>query len=78
MAAGLTDEQEVRAEFGDEATEGLAAIQIVAEQNRPVGQQSGDVGGQPALGSVALAILLALLFGQLGPVGGGLVLGLDE
>ena len=78
MAAGLTDEEEVRAEVGDECAEGLAAVQIVAEQDRPVGEQSGDVGGQPALGGVALAILLALLLGQVGPVGGGVVLGLDE
>ena len=71
MAAGLTDEEEIRAEVGDECAEGLAAVQIVAEQDRPVGAQSGAVGGQPALGSVALAILLALVFGQVGPVGGG-------
>ena len=58
--------------------EGLAAVQIVAEQDRPVGAQVGDVGGQPALGSVALAILLALVLGPVGPVGGGVVLGLDE
>ena len=78
VAAGLTDEEEVRAELGDEGAEGLAAVQIVAEQDRPVGEQSGDVGGQPALGSVALAILLALVFGPVGPVGGGVVLGLHE
>ena len=78
MAARLTDEEEVRAEGGDEGAEGLAAVQIVAEQDRPVGEQSGDVGGQPALGSVALAILFALVFGQVGPVRGGVVLGLDE
>ncbi len=38
-AAGFTDEQEVRAEVGEEGAEGLAAVQIVAEQGRPVGQQ---------------------------------------
>ena len=36
------------------------------------------MGGQPALGGVAFAVLLALVFGQqVGPVG-GVVLGLDE
>ena len=64
VAAGLTDEEEVRAEAGDEFAEGLAALQVIAEQDRPVGGQCGDVGGQPALGGVAFAVLLALAFGQ--------------
>ena len=78
VAAGLTDEEEVRAEAGDEFAEGLAAVQVIAEQDRPVGEQCGDVGGQPALGGVAFAALLALALGQVGLVGRRVVLGLDE
>ncbi len=47
-AAGFTDEQEVRAEVGDEGAEGLAAVQIVAEPDRPVGQQ--EFAGRHNLG----------------------------
>ena len=56
----------------------LAAVQVVAEEDRPVGPQLVDVGRQPALGGVALAVLLALILGQFGPLGGGVLLGLDE
>ena len=78
VGTGLADEDEVRPEVVDELAEGLAAVQVVAEEDRPVGPQLVDVGRQPALGGVALAVLLALILGQFGPLGGGVLLGLDE
>ena len=78
VGTGLADEDEVRPEVVDELAEALAAVQVVAEEDRPVGPQLVDVGRQPALGGVALAVLLALILGQFGPLGGGVLLGLDE
>ncbi len=78
VGTGLADEDEVRPEVVDELAEGLAAVQVVAEEDRPVGPQLVDVGRQPALGGVALAVLVALILGQFGPLGGGVLLGLDE
>ena len=78
MGAGLADENEVGPEVRDQAAQGLAAVQVVAEEDRPVGAQLVAVGGQPALGGVALAVLLALLLGQVRLVRGRVLLGLDE
>ena len=75
MRAGLTDEEEVGFEVADELAEGLAAVQVVAEENGPEGAQFVDVGGQPALGGVAFAVLLAFFVGA---VVVGVVLGLDK
>ena len=66
----LTDEKEVRSEVEDPPAQGLAEVQVVAEEDRPIGAQFVDVGGQPAFGGVALAVLLALFLGQFGPLGG--------
>ena len=78
VGTGLTDEEEVRSEVADQSAQGLAAVQVVAEEDGPVGLQLVDVGRQPALGGVALAVLLAAFLGQFGPLGGGVLLGLDE
>ena len=78
MITGLADEKEVRPEVEDQSAQGLAAVQVVAEEDRPVGAQLVAVGGQPALGGVALAVLLALLLGQTRLVRGRVLLGLDE
>ena len=58
VGTGLADEDEVRPEVVDELAEGLAAVQVVAEEDRPVGPQLVDVGRQPALGGVALAVVV--------------------
>ena len=55
--------------------EGLAAVQVVAEEDGPEGAQWVDGGGQPAFGGVAFAVLLAFFVGA---VVVGVVLGLDE
>ena len=61
VRVGLTDEEEVGFEVADELAEGLAAVQVVAEEDGPEGAQFVAVGGQPALGGVAFAVLLAVL-----------------
>ena len=78
MGTGLADEQEVRPEVENQPAQGLAAVQVVAEKDRPVGAQLDDMLGQPALGGVALAVLLALCLGQLRPVRRRIPLWLDE
>ena len=61
----LGGEQEVAACCPDGLGDRLAGEQVVTEINRPQVLQAPAVGGQPALGGVALAVLL------LGPVLGG-------
>ena len=58
--------------------DGLAAVQVVAEQDRAVGAQLFAMIVQPALGGIALAVLLAGLLGQFRPAGGRVLLRLDE
>ncbi len=65
VGTGLTDEEEVHLKIENQPTQGLAAVQVVAEKDRPVGTKLVDVGGRPARGGVALAVLLALFLGQL-------------
>ena len=78
MTVGFTDEEEVRAAVEDALADRLAAVQVVPEEDRLAGEQSGQVGVQPALGGVALAALLALLLGQVRLAGRRVVLGLDK
>ena len=37
VGTGLTDEQEVRPELADQLAQGLAAVQVIAEKDWPVG-----------------------------------------
>ena len=74
VRVGLPDEEEVGFEVADELAEGLAAVQVVAEEDGPEGAQFVAVGGQPALGGVAFAVLLAFFVGAAVV---GVVLGLD-
>lgn len=57
---------------------GLEAEEIIVEDERSIGEQCGDAGGQPALGGFALAIPFAPLLGNLGAASGRILLGLDR
>ena len=78
VGAGLAHEDEVCPGVQHEAAEGLAAVQVVAQKDRSIGAQLGAVGGDPALGSVALAVLLAHRLSQFRLARGGVLLGLHE
>ena len=78
VGTGLTDEQDVRAEVQDRSAQGLAAVQVFVELDRPIRAKLVHVGGQPTLGGVALALLHALLLGELGLVRRRVLLQLDE
>ena len=52
VAAGLTDEEEVRAEAGNEFAEGPAAVQGIGEQDRPVGGSAGMWTGSQRLAAL--------------------------
>ena len=58
--------------------DGLAAVQVVAQEDRAVGAQLVAMVGDPTLGGVAFAVLLADLLGEFRPAGGRVLLRLHE
>ena len=78
VRVGFADEEEVGSEIENEAAEGLAAVQVVAQDDRALGAQLGEMAGQPALGGVAFTVLFLDLLGEFGAAGGRVLLGLDE
>ncbi len=59
IGLGLANEEEVGAAAEDEVAEGLAADQVVAEEDRAEGSQLLDMHGDPALGGDGSEVLLA-------------------
>lgn len=78
VGAGFAHDSEVCPGIQNEVAEGLTAVQVVAHKDRSVGAQLDAVGGDPALGSVTLAVLIARRLGQFRLARGGVWLRLHE
>ena len=67
VRVGFRDEDEIGLGVEDGAADRLAAVQVVAQEDRAAGAQLLAMVGEPALGGVAFAVLLAALRGEFRP-----------
>ena len=73
VGAGLADEDGVEALAEGQLADGMAAAQVVGDQDGAEDAGLAAMLLDPALGTIALALLLAALVGESGVAGGGVL-----